>query len=88
MDRAHILQIGLRQYFGSILGLGLSYMQPSMNPCGYLVVKQAKKIEIVSLHGERGGVLVGKLIPRVIGLFPELEGEKNEEALMARGLEL
>ena len=31
---------------------------------------------------------MGKLILRLIGLFPELEGEKNEEALMARGLEL
>ena len=31
---------------------------------------------------------MGKLILRLIGLFLELEGEKNEEALMARGLEL
>ena len=31
---------------------------------------------------------MGKLISRLIGLFPELEGEKNEEALMAGGLEL
>ena len=31
---------------------------------------------------------MGKLIPRLIGLFPELEGEKNEEALMAGGFEL
>ena len=28
---------------------------------------------------------MGKLIPRLIGLFPRLEGEKNEEALMAGG---
>ena len=41
MVRAHKLQLDLGQYYGSILGLGLSYMQPTMNPCGYLVVKQA-----------------------------------------------
>ena len=44
MDHAHMLQIGIGQYFGSILGFGLSYMQPTMNPCGYLVVKQAENL--------------------------------------------
>ena len=44
MVRAHKLQLDLGQYFGSILGLGLSYMQPTMNPCGYLVVKQAENL--------------------------------------------
>ena len=44
MDHAHMLQIGLGQYFGSILGFGLSYMQPTMNPCRYLVVKQAENL--------------------------------------------
>ena len=42
MVRDHKLQLDLGQYCGSILGLGLSYMQPTMNPCGYLVVKQAE----------------------------------------------
>ena len=42
MGRAHKLQIDLGQYCGSIFGLVLSYMQPTMNPCGYLVVKQAE----------------------------------------------
>ena len=28
---------------------------------------------------------MGKLFPRLIGVFPKLEGEKNEEALMTRG---
>ena len=28
---------------------------------------------------------MGKLIPRPTGLFPKLEGEKNEESLMAGG---
>ena len=41
MGRAHKLKLDHGQYCGSILGLGLSYMQPTMNPCGYLVVKQA-----------------------------------------------
>ena len=42
MVRAHKLKLDHGQYFRSILGLGLSYMQPTMNPCGYLVVKQAE----------------------------------------------
>ena len=42
MIRAHKLKLDHGQYCGSILGLGLSYMQPTMNPCGYLVVKQAE----------------------------------------------
>ena len=42
MGRAHKLKLDHRQYCGSILGLGLSHMQPTMNPCGYLVVKQAE----------------------------------------------
>ena len=40
----HKLQLDLGQYCGSILGLVLSYMQPTMNPCGYLVVKQAENL--------------------------------------------
>ena len=42
MGRAHKLKLDHGKYCGSILGLGLSYMQPTMNPCGYLVVKQAE----------------------------------------------
>ena len=44
IDRAHMLQIGVGKYFGSILGFFLSYMQPTMNPCGYLVAKQAENL--------------------------------------------
>ena len=42
MVPAHRLQLDHGTYCGSIFGLGLSYMQPTMNPCGYLVVKQAE----------------------------------------------
>ena len=42
MVRSHKLKLDHGQYCGSILGLGLSYMQPTMNPCGNLVVKQAE----------------------------------------------
>ena len=42
MVRAHKLQLDHGQYCGSILGLVLSYMQPTMNPYGYLMVKQAE----------------------------------------------
>ena len=44
MVLAHKLQLDHGQYCGSILGLGLSYMQPTMNPYGYLVVKQAENL--------------------------------------------
>ena len=44
MVRAHKLQLDHGQYCGSILGLGLSYMQPTMNPYGYLVVKKAENL--------------------------------------------
>ena len=40
----HKLQLDLGKYCGSFLGLGLSYMQLTMNPCGYLVVKQAENL--------------------------------------------
>ena len=48
MVRAHKLQIDLGKYSGSILGIGLSYMQPTMNPCGYLVVKQADNLRYLA----------------------------------------
>ena len=44
MVRAHKLQLDHGQYFESILGLVLSYMQPTMNPYGYLVVKQDENL--------------------------------------------
>ena len=44
MVQAHKLQINNGQYCGSILGLGLSYMHPTMNPYGDLVVKQAENL--------------------------------------------
>ena len=42
--RDHKLHLDLRKYCGSILGLFLSYMQPAMNPYGYLVLKQAENL--------------------------------------------
>ena len=48
MVRAYKLQINHGKYCGSILGLGLSYMQPIMNPCGYLVVKQAENLRYLA----------------------------------------
>ena len=44
MVRAHKLQLDHGQYCGSILGLDLSYMQPTMNPYGYSVVNQVEKL--------------------------------------------
>ena len=44
MVPAHKLHINHGKYCGSILGHVLSYMQPTMNPYGYLVVKQAENL--------------------------------------------
>ena len=51
-----MLQIGLGQYFGSILGFGLSYMHLTRNPCGYLVVKQAENLRESTCMGNYWGV--------------------------------
>ena len=53
MGRAHKLKLDHGQYCGSILGLGLSYMQPTMNPCGYLVVKQAEILRDSACMGNK-----------------------------------
>ena len=45
MAQARKLQIGFGQCFGSILGLVLGSLQPTTNPYGFLVVKQAEKTE-------------------------------------------
>ena len=42
MAGAHNLHIDLGQYFGSILSLGLGSLQPTMNPYGFLMVKQTE----------------------------------------------
>ena len=42
MAQAHKLQIDFGQCCGPILGLGLGSLQPTTNPYGFLVVKQAE----------------------------------------------
>ena len=42
MAQAHKLQISFGQCCGPILGLGLGSLQPTTNPYGFLVVKQAE----------------------------------------------
>ena len=53
MGRDNKLKLDHGQYCGSILGLGLSYMQPTMNPCGYLVVKQAEILRDSACMGNK-----------------------------------
>ena len=55
MGRAHKLKLDHGQYCGSIFGHGLSYMQPNMNPCGYLVVKQAEILKNSACMGNEEG---------------------------------
>ena len=61
MDHAHMLEIDLGQYFWSIFGFSMSYMQPTMNPRGYLVVKQAENL--------RESTCILELVRGVIGEF-------------------
>ena len=43
MVQVHKLQLDLGKYCGSILGLRLGSLRPTMNPYGFLVVKQNLK---------------------------------------------
>ena len=52
---AHKLQLDLGKYCGSILGFVLGYIQPTMNPCGYLVVKQAENLSDSACMGNEEG---------------------------------
>ena len=60
MAQAHKLQIGFGQCCGPILGLGLGSLQPTTNPYGFLVVKQAENWRewagLVSAREIMGGV--------------------------------
>ena len=73
-----MLQIGLGQYFGSILGFVLSYMKPTMNPCGYFVVKQAKNLRKSTCMGNWWGELLGSVFSWLMELFQEFEGGKHQ----------
>ena len=55
MVRAHKLQLDLGKYCRSILGLVLCYIQPTMNPYGYLVVKQAENLSDSACMGNEEG---------------------------------
>ena len=77
MAQAHKLQIGLGQYFGSILGLGLGFLQPTMNPYGFLVVKQG------SICGESSSPrdceeCLWSWFSRLMEALSRAEGGKNE----------
>ena len=66
MAQAHKLQIGLGKYFGSILGLGSGSLRPTMNPYGFLVVKQENKCGESSSPHELCGVFM-ELVSKVNG---------------------
>ena len=51
MDQAHKLHISFGQYFMSILGFGMSYLHPTMNPYGSLVVKQVENLRELDYMG-------------------------------------
>ena len=73
MVQAQKLHIDLGLYYGSILGLGLGSLWPTMNPYGFLVVKQTKKkIKRLSLPRECKSVN-GGVYPMLRELIPELK---------------
>ena len=53
-------------------------MQPTMNPCGYLVVKQAENLRESTCMGNWRGELLGSVVSRLMELFPEFEGGKHQ----------
>ena len=81
MAQAHKLQIDFGQCCGPILGLGLGSLQPTTNPYGFLVVKQAenwrKWAGLVSAREIMGGVF-SMLMEGDFGA----EGEGTQEAQM------
>ena len=73
MVQAQMLQIDLGQYFGLILGLGLGSLWPTMNPYGFLVMKQTKKkLKRLSWPRECKSVN-GGVYPMPRELIPELK---------------
>ena len=63
-------------------------MQPTMNPCGYLVVKQAENLRESTCIGNWRGKLLGSVVSRIMELFTEFEGGKHQVGSKAKvGLE-
>ena len=77
MARAHKLQIDLGQYFRSILGLVLGSLQPTMNPYGFLVVKQRSKCGESSSPRDCEKCL-WSWFPRLMGTLSRAERGKNK----------
>ena len=78
MVRAHKLQLDLGKYCGSILGLVLGYIQPTMNPCGYLVVKQAENLSDSACMGNEEGSEWEAISETDWGSFQSLKERKNK----------
>ena len=78
MDQVHKLQISLGKYFGSILGFVLGYLQPTTNPYGSLVVKQAENLTESACMGNWRGELLGSVVSRLMDLFLEFVGGKHQ----------
>ena len=53
-------------------------MQPTMNPCGLLVVKQVESLRESTCMRNWGGELLGSVVSRLMELFPEFEGGKHQ----------
>ena len=77
---AHKLQIDLGKYCGSILGFFLGYIQPTMNQCGYFVVKQAENLSVSACIGNEKGVNGEAISETDWGSFQSLK-ERNTKRL-------
>ena len=83
MVKAHKLQLDLGKHCGSILGLGLGFLRPTMNPYGFLVVKQTKKkkkwkkVERLSYPRECKGIN-GGCVSHAEGVDSRVESGRNK----------
>ena len=55
-----------------------------MNPCEYLVVKQAENLRELTCMGNWCGELLGSVVSRLMEVFPEFEGGKHQVGLEAK----
>ena len=80
MVRAHKPQISPRHGLGKVLGHVMGFLQPTLGPLGYLVVKErSKRCQLCTLGIKECLWSLGS--PRMIGGVPKTESAENGVSL-------